>query len=121
MNKTAATVFAALAVSLICGCGREEIADPVERRMKDPAYLKQLKAQDKERKEIMTELSEFRKEYEAARAEDPEGKGEKMKALELRRQEISKKIEVNRLKTAAIVRERMHKDIKDRQSKQKGN
>ena len=44
-----------------------------------------------------------------------------MKALELRRQEISKKIEVNRLKTAAIVRERMHKDIKDRQSKQKGN
>lgn len=117
MNKQTAIVFAVLAALFICGCGKEEIADPVERRMKDPEYVRQLDAQNRERKDIMAEVAAFQKEYAAAKEEDPEGKGEKMKSLEKRREELSQKVELNRIRTMAIIRDRMNKDGGAKQSK----
>ena len=117
MNKCSGLIFALLVALLFCGCGKEEVASPVAKRMNDPAYVKQLDTQNQERKSIMSEVAAFQKEYEAAKAEDPEGKGEKMKALEKKRQELSIKIEKNRLKTMAIIRDRMNKDSNAKSTK----
>ena len=70
MNKQTAIVSAVLAALFICGCGKEEIADPVERRMTDPEYVRQLDAQNRERKDIMAEVAAFQKEYAAAKEEE---------------------------------------------------
>lgn len=106
MNKVIAAVMMLAIASLFCGCGREDV-DPVTERMNDKEYVKKLEVQNEEQRAIMREIDVFRKEYEVASAEDPEGKGEKMKALLKKRDELHQKLEINRLKSTAIIRERM--------------
>lgn len=122
-----ATVVAAVVIVCIL-MRRGESAAPADpynepyARMKDPAYLEQLKVQRDEQKEIMRRMVATRREIAALGDDTNSTKYAELKArLESEAEELSK----NNLKAQAIVRERINREneaIKAKQEslKQKG-
>ena len=110
--------FAAFAATLLAlsgcsgGCSREKTPEPILDRMKDPAYVEQLKERINAQQELAAQGSQVLRELEAARAEDPES--EKTKELEKRYLAISAELEKQRIINMAIIRERMSKEQADR-------
>ena len=116
-HRFAALAFAASLLALSgCsgGCSREKTPEPepILDRMKDPAYVEQLKERVKAQHELAAQGSKVLRELEAARAEDPES--EKTKELEKRHAKISAELEKQRIVNMAIIRERMSKEQADR-------
>jgi len=114
-HRFAAFAFAATLLALSgCsgGCSREKTPEPILDRMKDPAYVEQLKERINAQQELAARGSQVLRELEAARAEDPES--EKTKELEKRYLAISAELEKQRIINMAIIRERMTKEQADR-------
>lgn len=114
-HRFAAFAFAATLLALSgCsgGCSREKTPEPILDRMKDPAYVEQLKERINAQQELAAQGSQVLRELEAARAEDPES--EKTKELEKRYLAISAELEKQRIINMAIIRERMTKEQADR-------
>ena len=116
-HRFAALAFAAALLALSgCsgGCSREKTPEPepILDRMKDPAYVEQLKERINAQQELVAQGSQILRELEAARAEDPES--EKTKELEKRHAKISAELEKQRIVNMAIIRERMSKEQADR-------
>jgi len=114
-HRFAAFAFAAILLALSgCsgGCSREKTPEPILDRMKDPAYVEQLKERINAQQELAARGSQVLRELEAARAEDPES--EKTKELEKRYLAISAELEKQRIINMAIIRERMTKEQADR-------
>lgn len=76
-------------------------------RIKDPLYREQLKVQEGELKEIMARIAQTRQEIEAL---GDDTNSERYVALTNRLFSQAAEIEANRQKSAAIIRERMHRD-----------
>ncbi|MBO5642419.1 MAG: hypothetical protein J6S51_00190 [Kiritimatiellae bacterium] len=85
--------------------------EPVEKRMQDKKYIKELDALQKEQKMLVKELQILRAKLKAASEKDPEGKGEEVRALKAQELQYAKKFDVLRRKSEATVRNRMLKDI----------
>lgn len=117
VHRFATLAFAATLLALSgCsgGCSREKTPEPepILDRMKDPAYVEQLKERINAQQELAAQGSQILRELEAARAEDPES--EKTKELEKRHAKISAELEKQRIVNMAIIRERMLKEQADR-------
>ena len=124
----AALVALAVAVALVVASkrGHETPADPYNEpyaRMNDPDYLRQLKAQRDNQREIMRRMVETRREI-AALGDDTNSA--KYAELRARLESEAAEIEKNRILSQAIVRERIHREneavnAKKNTLKQKGN
>lgn len=125
-----ALAAAAVAIAVVCILMRRgepaAPADPYNEpyaRMKDPAYLEQLKVQRDEQKAIMIRMNATRKEIAALGDDTNSTKYAELRArLESEAEELSK----NNLKSQAIVRERINREneaikAKKETLKQKGN
>lgn len=125
-----ALAVAAVAVALVCivmmrgkSAAPEDPYNEPYARMKDPAYLEQLKVQRDEQKEIMIRMNATRKEIAALGGETNSAKYAELKArLEREAEELNQ----NHLKAQAIVRERINREnaaieAKKEALKQKGN
>lgn len=117
VHRFATLAFAATLLALSgCsgGCSREKTPEPepILDRMKDPAYVEQLKERINAQQELAAQGSQILRELEAARAEDPES--EKTKELEKQYTKISAELEKQRIVNMAIIRERMLKEQADR-------
>ena len=125
-----ALAAAAIAVALVLiftkRGGDVAPADPYNEpyaRMKDPDYLRQLKVQRDDQKEIMRRMVATREEI-AALGDDTNS--EKYVELKARLDSEAKELHKNNLKSQAIVRERIIKEneaikAKNEALKQKGN
>jgi len=122
---TAAAVAVAL-VLIFARRGDVAPADPYNEpyaRMKDPDYIRQLKVQRDDQKEIMRRMTATRREIAELGDDTNSAKYVELKArLESEAEELHK----NNIKSQAIVRERINKEneaikAKNEALKQKGN
>ena len=124
-----ALAVAAVAIAVVCILMRRgepaAPADPYNEpyaRMRDPAYLEQLKVQRDDQKEIMRRMAATRDEIAALGDDTNSAKYVELRArLESEAEELHK----NNLKSQAIVRERINKEneaikAKNEALKQKG-
>ena len=121
-----AAVVALLLCVLLRHGGTAEPADPYNEpyaRMKDPAYLEQLKVQRDDQKAIMRRITATRREIaELGDNTNSTKYAELMARLESEAEELHR----NNLKSQAIVRERINRENEARKAKnealkQKGN
>ena len=108
----AALAALAVVVALVVAFGRgpKEPADPYNEpyaRMNDPDYLRQLKAQRDDQKEIMRRMVETRREI-AALGDDTNSP--KYAELRARLESQAAEIEKNRILSQNIVRERINRE-----------
>ena len=122
----AAAVAVALALIFTKRGGDVAPGDPYNEpyaRMKDPDYLRQIKVQRDDQKEIMRRMDATRREI-ATFGEDTNS--EKYVELRARLESEAEELHKNNLKSQAIVRERINKEneaikAKNEALKQKGN
>jgi hypothetical protein len=100
--------------AVMTGCKKkEEIKDtrtPIEKRMQDPVYLKELDKVKVEQKKIVQELQALRIKAKVASEKDPKGESAEVKALKDAELKCIQKLEQTRLKVNAMIRERMLQD-----------
>jgi len=110
---TAAALLAAT-VGFVTGCGKKEEAKdtrtPVEKRMQDPVYLKQLDEIKAEQKKLVQKMQALRVRAKVASEKDPKGESAEFKALKEQELKCIQELERTRLKTIALIRERMLED-----------
>ncbi len=124
MTSTNRTKFLPVALAAVCllgGCGDapEPEAEGPASRMRDPEYLKVLDEQAKEKRRLMAETAAAVREYEAAKAADPDGTSERFRAAEKRRDEAVKAVERARLDAQRLIAERIRKDLNNSGNVQK--